>query len=40
MASAYGTLATNGEHVPPVAITRIESADGETLYEDETEGEE
>ena len=39
MASAYGTLATNGEHVPPVAITRIEAADGEVIYEDSTKGE-
>ena len=39
MASAYGTLATNGDHVPPVAITKIVTADGETLYEDATEGE-
>ncbi|MEA2433415.1 MAG: penicillin-binding protein, partial [Actinomycetota bacterium] len=39
MASAYGTLATNGEHNPPVAITRIETSAGEVLYEDKTESE-
>jgi penicillin-binding protein 1A len=37
MASAFGTLATNGTHHPPVAITRITTADGEVLYEDESE---
>ena len=40
MASAYGTLANNGTHHPPVAITRIVGGDGKVLYEDETEEEE
>ncbi len=35
MASAYGTLATNGVYNPPVAITKIVNADGKTIYEDE-----
>jgi penicillin-binding protein 1A len=37
MASAYGTLATTGRHHPPVAITRIEDARGNTLYKDRSE---
>lgn len=32
MASAYGTLAANGRHHPPVAITRILDSRGRTLY--------
>jgi penicillin-binding protein 1A len=32
MASAYGTLATNGYHVPPVAITKVTDATGRVLY--------
>ncbi|MGH2734830.1 MAG: transglycosylase domain-containing protein, partial [Actinomycetota bacterium] len=32
MASAYGTLAAGGAHYGPVAITRIEDADGKVLY--------
>jgi penicillin-binding protein 1A len=32
MASAYGTLATNGLHVPPVAITKVTDATGRELY--------
>ncbi|HET6776867.1 MAG TPA: PASTA domain-containing protein, partial [Actinomycetota bacterium] len=32
MASAYGTLATNGVHVPPVAITKVTDATGRLLY--------
>lgn len=39
MASAYGTLATNGVHHDPVAITKIVAPDGRVLYQDETEGE-
>ena len=35
MASAYGTLATNGVHIPPVAITRVTDATGRVLYEAE-----
>jgi len=34
MASAYGTLATNGTHHPPVAITKITDSSGKILYED------
>ncbi|MDQ3985162.1 MAG: transglycosylase domain-containing protein [Actinomycetota bacterium] len=37
MASAYGTLSTNGIHHPPVAITRIENAEGKVLYRDPQE---
>ena len=33
MASAYATLAAEGEYNPPVAIRRIEDANGEVLYE-------
>ena len=40
MASAYGTLAANGTHRPPVAITKITTADGEVIYKDETKPEE
>ena len=40
MASAYGTLAANGTHRPPVAITKITTADGEVIYKDDTEPEE
>lgn len=40
MASAYGTLAANGEHRPPVAITKIVDSKGKVLYEDATESEE
>jgi penicillin-binding protein 1A len=36
MASGYATLANEGKHVPPVAITKIVDADGEVLYEDKT----
>jgi penicillin-binding protein 1A len=36
MASAYGTLATNGTHHRPVAITRIEDARGKVIYEDDS----
>ena len=40
MASAYGTLATNGLHHPPVAITRIvDGTTGKTIYEDESDAE-
>ncbi len=36
MASAYGTLATNGVHHPPVAITKITHArSGEILFEED-----
>ena len=33
MASAYGTLATNGRHTPTTAIARIEDARGNVLYQ-------
>jgi penicillin-binding protein 1A len=36
MASGYGTLANNGEHHPPVAITRIEDPTGKVLYRDKS----
>jgi penicillin-binding protein 1A len=39
MASGYATLATNGEYHPPVAITKIVDADGETIYEDKSQAE-
>lgn len=35
MASAYGTLATNGTHVEPVFITKIVDRFGETIYENQ-----
>ncbi|HEX2058305.1 MAG TPA: transglycosylase domain-containing protein [Actinomycetota bacterium] len=41
MASAYGTLANNGDHHPPVAVTKIVDASNEekkrTIYRDKTE---
>jgi penicillin-binding protein 1A len=39
MASAYGVLATNGVRHAPVAVTKIETATGQVIYEDETKGE-
>ena len=39
MASAYGTLAADGKHYPHTAITRIEDAGGETIYEETLEPE-
>ena len=33
MASAYGTLATMGTHVPPIAVTRITDAQGRVIYQ-------
>lgn len=38
MASAYGTLANAGVHVPAHAITRVRSIDGEVLFEASTTG--
>src|SRR5207248_9403337 len=32
MASAYGTLATVGEHVPPVAVRSIVDPEGREIY--------
>ncbi|HVF52726.1 MAG TPA: transglycosylase domain-containing protein [Actinomycetota bacterium] len=42
MASAYGTFATNGEHHPPVAITKIvdtTTSPDKIIYEDQSESE-
>lgn len=33
MASAYGTLATNGKHVPATAITKVVDSHGKTIFE-------
>ncbi len=33
MASAYGTLATNGKHIRPVAITKVVDPAGKVVYE-------
>lgn len=33
MASAYGTLATNGKHVGPIAITKVVDPSGKVVYE-------
>lgn len=38
MSSAFGTLAAGGVRRPPVAITRIEDASGEVIYEPRPEG--
>ncbi|MDY0341822.1 MAG: penicillin-binding transpeptidase domain-containing protein, partial [Coriobacteriia bacterium] len=38
MASAYGTLANAGVHVPAHGITRVIAADGETLFQADTSG--
>ncbi|PKQ29780.1 MAG: hypothetical protein CVT60_03530, partial [Actinobacteria bacterium HGW-Actinobacteria-10] len=37
MASAYGTLATNGKYVAPVAVTKVIDVDGNTIMETEPE---
>ena len=39
MASAYSTLAAEGVHHPPIAITKIRDAEGRVVYEDETQEE-
>ncbi|MDR3053414.1 MAG: PBP1A family penicillin-binding protein [Coriobacteriales bacterium] len=39
MASAFGTLAADGKHVPTTAITKIVNNAGETIYEHTDEGE-
>ncbi|MBN2848795.1 MAG: PASTA domain-containing protein, partial [Coriobacteriia bacterium] len=39
MASAFGTLAADGRHYPPIAITKILDAGGETVFEAEPVGE-
>jgi penicillin-binding protein 2D len=38
MASAYGTLANDGVHVPPVSISKILDSDGTTIFEDQPAG--
>ncbi len=40
MASGFGTLAANGTHYDPIAVTKITAPDGEVIYKDQTEGEE
>ena len=37
MASAYSTFANHGLHIEPYVITRVESAEGEVLYDAEEE---
>ena len=39
MASAYGTLAFGGAHVQPTPVVRIETAEGDVLYETLSRGE-
>ena len=39
MASGYATLAANGLHHPPVAITKIVDANGKVVYEDRSKAE-
>jgi penicillin-binding protein 1A len=39
MASGFGTLAANGVHHPPVAITKIVDADGDVIYRDQSQSE-
>ncbi|MCX8007792.1 MAG: PBP1A family penicillin-binding protein [Coriobacteriia bacterium] len=38
MASAFGTLAANGRHFPPVAVTKIKDANGKVIFEAKPEG--
>ncbi len=38
MASAFGTLATNGKHFEPIAITKVVDRGGETVFEAAPEG--
>ncbi len=40
MASAFGTLAAQGSHHPPVAITKITNSSGKVLYRDKSRPEE
>ncbi|MBN2839503.1 MAG: PBP1A family penicillin-binding protein [Coriobacteriia bacterium] len=40
MASAYGTLANAGVHVPAHGISKVVAADGETIFEAQTTGSE
>lgn len=39
MASAYGTLATNGKHIGPIAITKVVGPDGKTVFENKEQPE-
>lgn len=39
MASAYGTLATNGKHAPVTAITKVVDSQGKTIYKADDEAE-
>jgi len=39
MASAYGTLATNGKHVGPIAITKVVDPAGKVVYENKEQPE-
>lgn len=39
MASAFGTLAADGRHYPPIAITKILDSSGEVVFEAEPVGE-
>lgn len=36
MASAYSTLADNGEHIKPTSVTKVTDAKGNVLYENKT----
>lgn len=38
MASAYGTLANQGKHFPPTAVTKVEDASGKVIYEGVADG--
>ncbi len=38
MASAYGTLATNGVHYPPVAVAKVLDADDQIVFEAKPKG--
>ncbi len=38
MASAYGTLAANGRHFPPIAVAKVVDAGGKTIFTAKSEG--
>lgn len=38
MASAFGTLAADGRHFPPIAITKVVDSSGKVIFEAEPEG--
>ena len=38
MASAYGTLATDGNRVPPICVTKVTDANGKVLLENYPDG--